>query len=181
VSCHKLVPIVLMTLCVGCAHLAINPSDSLPAKTGKVVARTVLFLGTGGTSELFISVAAFKARKAADTSDARVGDGLLLANFMDRLRLHARTKTDLVTVIGTLPDRCEKLSPTQEGCEWKVGKDRSEQYEGPAVAESIGGEEWMIPFGTPQTVQVSHAIRVVCVLPLDGSPRDPDSCKGSVQ
>jgi hypothetical protein len=130
---------------------------------------------TFGVSELFIAESKTKVEAHRALVAQQEAEQVAWNVFWEGLN-RARTKADLVATLGGLPQRCEKVSETQEGCEWQLGQNRWQTLEGPVVAVPIG-QAWMATRPPPMTVQTSHAVRVTCLLPLDGSPRNPGSCR----
>lgn len=65
---------------------------------------------------------------------------------------------EISNLLGVGEERCTEVSTTEFLCQWRVGN------------RHVGWEALSTALGTPDQVNV------MCVLPRDGAPREPDSC-----
>ena len=86
----------------------------------------------------------------------------------------ARTKADLVVFVGSVP-RCEPLWDGREACEFRMGR---EAFIGDSTALSrrnLFGRTSKT-YRPPDRKQIGFVTIVTCIIPTDGSDREPESC-----
>lgn len=76
----------------------------------------------------------------------------------------ARTLVELSRLLGAAPDEC---FPRADGAQWCIWRTSSATYGHGTLATWIGA-----PYG--------KRVRLSCLLPADGSPREPESCLAEI-
>ncbi len=76
---------------------------------------------------------------------------------------NAETMSALSRLMGFLPDNCFDLSPETRSCSWSTN---NSTYGRGTLTQWIGEHK-------------GKRVRLTCVLPRDGGPRAPDSCKAA--
>ena len=156
-------PIVIVLACmtIGCMGLVVRDKDSTAARVGKVSTRIFLGLITINWSEGYMQP--YIAEGDRQDAEARSNEQLEAA----------RTREELLLLLG-MDYECVPLDATRETCEWHF----------PAGGRVIPEQSRSTISGTQVTTRTQPAqvvrgigYRVTCILPTDGSAREPESCR----
>jgi hypothetical protein len=110
----------------------------------------------------------WKVPSSAPRRDETSGDPAetrrLHRELANRWMSEADTLVRLSRLMGAIPDECRPGSPGEQVCLWRT------------TSHTFGHGTLLVWIGAPKRKK----IRLQCVLPSDGSPRQPDSCIAQV-
>jgi len=153
--------LVAAHLTAGCAGLLLRPEDPPDENVARFLVRATLAVATLGVSEIAMSRVRDRHERRHDHSDYWERQHEVRTRWREALE-DRRTLDEVSDLFESGPLSCTPVSARHHVCVWMSPLEDT-------VYVTVGLGVHPLRIGT--------VVRAVCRLPLDGSPRPPDTCR----